>query len=213
MAIMVSPVRDNSMNAATIGLCGRVSVALAFAAVWALAGCSEDSKGAAGAAPEVTIVTVTPKTIPQPRSFVAQTASSRQVEIVARVLRRLEVPRNVIEARLREARRELPEECARRTAPLPRNVLGASAELSQMKVDSLEVRSGSHAEGRTLVDLDLRRRSGVTVFALRRNGGIVDARGLATTALHRGDVLFVVGTNDAVRVASDVLSHGDAATG
>ncbi|UJR80454.1 cation:proton antiporter [Sandaracinus amylolyticus] len=132
------------------------------------------------------------------------------VEIVARVLRRLEVPRNVIEARLREARSELPEECARRSATLPRNVLGASTELSQMKVDSLEVHSGSHAEGRTLVELDLRRRSGVTAFALRRNGGIVDARGLATTALHRGDVLFVVGTSEAVRVASDVLEHGDA---
>ncbi|WP_053238877.1 cation:proton antiporter [Sandaracinus amylolyticus] len=134
------------------------------------------------------------------------------VEIVARVLRRLEVPRNVIEARLREARSELPEDCARRSSTLPRNVLGASAELSKMKVDSLEIHPGSHAEGRTLVDLDLRRRSGVTAFALRRDGGIVDARELATTALHHGDVLFVVGTTEAVRAAGDVLSHGEEAS-
>ena len=58
--------------------------AAAFAALLA-AGCSKEAPQPQRPAPEVTIVTVQPRNIPYTRNFVAQTESSRQVNIVARV--------------------------------------------------------------------------------------------------------------------------------
>jgi membrane fusion protein (multidrug efflux system) len=59
---------------------------LAFALGAALAaGCSKEAAAPQRSAPEVTVVTVQPKTIPVFSEFVAQTESSRQVDIVARV--------------------------------------------------------------------------------------------------------------------------------
>lgn len=54
-------------------------------AVLVTAGCGKDTPPAAQGAPQVTVLTVTPKTIPFSPTFVAQTESSRQVNIVARV--------------------------------------------------------------------------------------------------------------------------------
>ena len=51
----------------------------------ALAGCSHDAAEQKRALPEVVVMTVAPATIPYNIDFVAQTESSRQVEIVARV--------------------------------------------------------------------------------------------------------------------------------
>ncbi len=58
--------------------------AVATCAVFA-AGCGKEAPPPPRAAPEVTVVTVTPTTIPFTPTFVAQTESSRQVNIVARV--------------------------------------------------------------------------------------------------------------------------------
>ena len=61
-------------------------VAWLAAAVAALAaGCSKEAPQAQRPAPEVTVITVQPQNIPVTASFVAQTESSRQVNIVARV--------------------------------------------------------------------------------------------------------------------------------
>jgi membrane fusion protein, multidrug efflux system len=49
------------------------------------AGCSKETPAPQRAPPQVTVVTVKPQTIPYTLSFVAQTESSRQVDIVARV--------------------------------------------------------------------------------------------------------------------------------
>jgi membrane fusion protein (multidrug efflux system) len=49
------------------------------------AGCSEEAPPPQRPAPEVTVTTVKPQNIPYTRNFVAQTESSRQVNIVARV--------------------------------------------------------------------------------------------------------------------------------
>src|SRR5262245_59990035 len=57
---------------------------LFFAAV-ALAACSKEAPRPERPPPQVSVMTVTPKTIPNVPSFVAQTESSQQVDIVARV--------------------------------------------------------------------------------------------------------------------------------
>jgi len=50
-----------------------------------LTGCGKDTSRAQRPPPEVSVITVTPTTIPYSPTFVAQTESSRQVDIVARV--------------------------------------------------------------------------------------------------------------------------------
>jgi len=60
--------------------------ACVVAATLTLAGCSKQAPPAPQRPPpEVTVVTVRPQTIPFVSTFVAQTESSRQVDIVARV--------------------------------------------------------------------------------------------------------------------------------
>jgi membrane fusion protein, multidrug efflux system len=62
------------------------SVALAVAGAAALAaGCSKETPPSQRPAPAVSVITVEPKTIPYTITFVAQTESSQQVNIVARV--------------------------------------------------------------------------------------------------------------------------------
>jgi len=61
-----------------------IRLVLALPALF-ISGCSQESAPAQRAAPEVTVVTITPRDIPYTPSFVAQTGSSRQVDIVARV--------------------------------------------------------------------------------------------------------------------------------
>ena len=62
-----------------------VRVIAALLAVSALGACEEKAALPQRPAPQVTVVTVKPQTIPLDISFVAQTESSRQVDIVARV--------------------------------------------------------------------------------------------------------------------------------
>ena len=59
--------------------------ALALVAVASLAGCGKEAPPPPRPAPQVAVMTVTPRTIPYTPTFVAQTESSRQVNIVARV--------------------------------------------------------------------------------------------------------------------------------
>ena len=62
------------IRAATLGLCALLA-----------AGCSKEAPEAQRPPPVVTVLAVAPQTIPFSASFVAQTESSRQVDIVARV--------------------------------------------------------------------------------------------------------------------------------
>src|SRR6478609_11878044 len=59
---------------------------LAMAVLAMLVGaCSKEAPPPARAAPEVTVLTIEPQSIPYMPTYVAQTESSRQVNIVARV--------------------------------------------------------------------------------------------------------------------------------
>lgn len=62
-----------------------VRVIVAVLAVVILGACEKKAPPPQRPAPQVTVVTVTPKTIPFVSTFVAQTESSRQVNIVARI--------------------------------------------------------------------------------------------------------------------------------
>jgi membrane fusion protein (multidrug efflux system) len=63
----------------------KIEIPCLIAAALLLAACSDPKQAAPKPAPEVGFITVAPRDVPQVSSFVAQTESSRQVEIVARV--------------------------------------------------------------------------------------------------------------------------------
>ena len=61
------------------------AVAVVVIAAGLAAGCGKEAPPPPRPAPQVSVVTVSPQTIPFSPTFVAQTESSRQVNIVARV--------------------------------------------------------------------------------------------------------------------------------
>jgi len=66
-------------------MCKRTCALVSLALIFGLGACSKAPPALKRPPPEVTVVTVEAKTIPVTQSFVAQTESSRQVNIVARV--------------------------------------------------------------------------------------------------------------------------------
>jgi len=63
----------------------RLAVVAMLSSMLALAGCAKEAPQAQRPPPEVGVVTIAPQTIPFSPTFIAQTESSRQVNIVARV--------------------------------------------------------------------------------------------------------------------------------
>lgn len=63
----------------------QIAIPFLLAAASLLGACSDPKQAAPKQAPEVGFITVAPRDVPQVSTFVAQTESSRQVEIVARV--------------------------------------------------------------------------------------------------------------------------------
>ncbi len=77
-------------------------------------------------------------------------------------------------------------------------------------VADIRVQPGTHADGATLRQLDLRGRTGATVVAIRRGAQNVAAPGGATQ-LAAGDMLAVAGTEQALEDAADLLQRPGAA--
>src|SRR6202008_5813 len=76
---------ENLGGKAKVPMAYPIRVAKLVLAVSLAAGCSQDAPAPQKPAPQVTIVAVKPQSIPYIASFVAQTESSRQVDIVARI--------------------------------------------------------------------------------------------------------------------------------
>jgi CPA2 family monovalent cation:H+ antiporter-2 len=131
------------------------------------------------------------------------------VEIVARVLRRLDVPRNVIDVCLADARAATGP--AARAPSLPPKRLGDTAGLEELKIEAVSIRPGAYGEGKAPVALDLRRRTGALIVALRRDGKLLE--GLDPAApLAAGDVVYLVGPSRALVAACRLLDRGEDAS-
>jgi CPA2 family monovalent cation:H+ antiporter-2 len=122
------------------------------------------------------------------------------IEIFARVLRRYQVPRNVIGEQINQIRRERYEML--REVAVPAQTLGSLAgALGAVGVESFRLRDDSPAVGRGLRDLDLRTRTGVTVIAVIREGQVRSSPDPAAP-LSPGDTLVCIG------MAADVERAG-----
>ncbi len=116
------------------------------------------------------------------------------VEIMARVLARLLVPKDDIHRAVVQTRSDM-QEMAR---PLSHDTLSSGdlrVEIPEMRTQSFRAIEGSPYPGHSIAELGLRPRFGVTVLAVRRDGNNI-ANPHGDTRIEVGDVLFVIGPPD-----------------
>lgn len=129
------------------------------------------------------------------------------VEIMARVLRLLGVPRNVIDREVALVRESTQQSA--RTTTVPRGKLSHLQELADLKIESYLVGPADYAVGRTLAELNLRARTGANVIALRRDGQFL-AQPRPDLPLKDGDVLYMIASLECIRRSLDYLETGAA---
>ena len=129
------------------------------------------------------------------------------MEIFTRVLTKYLIPRDEIERLLAEVRADGYE--------MFRSISKASASLSDLKlqlhdvdISTFRIAQGSPLIGKTLAQMELRRRYGVSVVAIRRDSQILSNQG-ADTLLHSNDVLFVLGSSEKISEAINTFSSSN----
>jgi CPA2 family monovalent cation:H+ antiporter-2 len=128
------------------------------------------------------------------------------MEVLAVLLRRLGVPRNVIEEQVHEAR--TTTQLSVRQQTLPRRTLGNFEELADLKIESVLLRDESYAVGRAPAELALQSRTRALIVALKRDGKLLDHLE-PTEKLRAGDIAFLVGSSRAVAHAVRLMDTGD----
>lgn len=126
------------------------------------------------------------------------------VEIFARVLEEFRIPRNVISLQVDLIRKE-HYGTLRGLRLEGKRLDELSKFLAGTTTDTFMVMEGSPAVGKTLDEIELRKRSGVTVIAAVRNGQSLLNPG-ADFRVEAGDVLVLVGSHKALDEAMQLLS-------
>ncbi|MET0594403.1 MAG: cation:proton antiporter [Polyangiaceae bacterium] len=128
------------------------------------------------------------------------------MEVVAQVLRRLAVPRNVIEDQIHEARVSTQKSMRPRT--MPRRTLGNAEELADLKIESVLLRDESHAVGKAPVELALQSRTRALIVTVKRDGKLLE-HFEPKEKFRGGDIAFLVGSSRAVAHAVRWLDTGE----
>lgn len=126
------------------------------------------------------------------------------VEVLSRLLRWLEAPRNVIEEHIRNVRSET--QTSERKLTLPRRVLSDYRGLAELKIESVLIRESTVGEGSSPVKLRLRSRTGALVVAVRRNHDLLNQPD-PNVPFQVGDIVYLVGTSEAIRSATAELTR------
>jgi CPA2 family monovalent cation:H+ antiporter-2 len=129
------------------------------------------------------------------------------MELFTRVLTKYLIPRDEIERLLAEVRADGYE--------MFRSISMASASLSDLKlqlqdvnISAFRIAQGSPLIGKTLAQIELRKRYAVSVVAIRRESQILSNPG-ADTSLHSNDVLFVLGSSEKISEAINTFSSSN----
>jgi monovalent cation:H+ antiporter-2, CPA2 family len=120
------------------------------------------------------------------------------VEVIARLLRSIEVPRNVIESSIQNIRAET--QTSERKQTLPRAQLGELKGLSELKIESVLVREQSQAAGASPASMQLRSTTGVLVVGVRRGDQLLQNPD-PQACFEPGDIVYFVGTSAEIRAA------------
>jgi CPA2 family monovalent cation:H+ antiporter-2 len=127
------------------------------------------------------------------------------VEVIARLLRTIDVPRNVIDESIQRVRGET--QTSERKQTLPRPQLREVRGLDEMKIESALVREHSPAAGASPAELKLRSTTGVLVVGVRRGQRLLENPD-PHAAFEPGDVVYLVGTSAALRRAFPLFDPG-----
>ena len=120
------------------------------------------------------------------------------VEVIARMLRHFEVPRNVIDDRIHAARGDFQPSARKVTVPRP--TLRETRGLDELKVESVLVHERCAALGQSPVSLRLRSETGALVVGVRRGDRLLE-RPDPHVPFETGDVVYFVGTGPAIKRA------------
>jgi K+:H+ antiporter len=129
------------------------------------------------------------------------------IEFIARVLRRMHVPKQEIERQLGRVRSGRYEIFRRRDfEPLP--IGDIRRTLDSLRVEFLEIPAGSPLDGRPLRDAGIRETTGALVLAVIRDGEVVHSPD-AWFALKAGDTMLVSGAVEQVAHVEKLLENKD----
>jgi len=120
------------------------------------------------------------------------------VEVIARILRSIEMPRNLIDQSIQAVRAQT--QTSERKQTVPRAQLGEMRGLSELKIESALVREQSLAAGASPVSMKLRTRTGALVVGVRRGDKLLENPD-PHSAFEPGDIVYFVGTSAALRDA------------
>jgi CPA2 family monovalent cation:H+ antiporter-2 len=128
------------------------------------------------------------------------------IEIFSRVLQEYHLPRNIISLQVDLIRRE--QYGALRGLRLEGKALDELGRyLAGTTADTVLVTDGSPAAGRSLAEIELRERSGITVIAVVRDG-LSTHNPPADFMLAAGDVLVLLGSHQQLDTATRIISSG-----
>jgi CPA2 family monovalent cation:H+ antiporter-2 len=116
-------------------------------------------------------------------------------EVIARMLRWIEAPRNVIEACLRTVRTTTQTRDRRQTV-VPSQLKDVRG-LGELRIESARVQEASAIAGRSALDLQLRTETGALVVGVRRDDRLLESPD-PSVPFEPGDVVYFVGTPDAL---------------
>ena len=122
------------------------------------------------------------------------------VEIFTRVLKKYIVPRDEIEKFVSEVRSDGYQMLRSLSVP-PMSVSDIGVDLPDVEVSILRVSQGSPLGGKSLIELELRKKYGVSVLAIRRGDGIISNPD-ADTRLLADDVVVALGTPEKITAAT-----------
>jgi len=124
------------------------------------------------------------------------------VEVISRMLQRLQVPRNVIDERLRMIRVDAQQ--SERKATVRRLRLPEVEGLTELKVECLMVTDNCALLGASTASTRLRSTTGALVVGLRRGEAFIEAPE-PTMAFQLGDVVYLIGSGEALSRASKLF--------
>ena len=119
------------------------------------------------------------------------------IEVLTRVLIKYLIPEEDIERLVDQIRADHYRMLRSLVYPSP-TVSDLEIQLSDLDIHVVKVRSGSYVIGKSLQELNLRKKYGVTVLAIRRDADFA-ANPSAGEKLQVEDVLVLLGTPDAIR--------------
>jgi len=77
-------------------------------------------------------------------------------------------------------------------------------EFLNINITAVKVEIGSEADGKSLIDIDLRKKTGVTLLAIKRGSEVIE-HPVPKTVFHSEDIAYLLGNPEQINFASELL--------